>query len=360
MVVGQLLFRAEERETKMLSASVMSHPSRARAAADLLESLAPLDPVLAVDPEPEGPPSALAASLLAWGLVPQRASHHLVVQDDAELGPESIAEIRAAIAERPDSVIVFYVGWASASAQLVRARGALPRWGEIVDPYLPAVCVSMPAQLARMIASRPPTSELDDVNLLEAVREVGADVRAYYPSPVDHGALPSLVGNDHQGHRGAVTRGVSRPGGRTLTTRDVESFPVIDRTRDRSGLILRWLRRTTDRAWRVCSVSDGLSDLAVDASEIVYRAAERSLHWANPAGPESSARDLALLWLAAWGTAKEAARTAQRTQTLFDPEIARMNLDSAFAEWVGTAAGAWIPGLIDDAVAAARASGRAG
>lgn len=340
-----------------LSAAVMSHPSRADAARSLLERLEPLEPSLALDPDPDGPPSALAASLLAWGGARTDATHHLVVQDDAELVPDAVDRIRSSITERPDDVLVHYVGWSTASAQLVRASGALPHWGEIVDPYLPAVCVSMPADLARDIARRPPTSLLDDVNLRHALAERGREVWACYPSAADHGQLPSLVGNDRQGSRGAVSRG----GGDALagsTTDAVSAFPVIDRRGGDGQLLLRWLERGQDVAWRVRSVNDGLRAAGEDPVEVVRTAAERARELAGNVGAEVNPRDLALLWLACRGTVREASRVSRHCRRTLDPAAARLNLEHAIAEWTGVPSPIWSV-LVDDAFDDARSASEA-
>ncbi|MFJ8849181.1 hypothetical protein [Streptomyces sp. NPDC102437] len=87
----------------------MAHPVRLPQAQDLAARLR-LDG-LALDPDPEGPLSALRTALVAWAAVTPRASHHLVVQDDVDAPVELLEIVGRAAARLPDEALVFYTNW---------------------------------------------------------------------------------------------------------------------------------------------------------------------------------------------------------------------------------------------------------
>ncbi|MFG2525424.1 hypothetical protein [Streptomyces sp. NPDC048527] len=89
-----------------VSSAVMTHPVRLVQAQHLAARLR-LDG-LAVDPDPQGPPSALRTALVAWSAAAPGASHHLVVQDDVDAPAELLEIVTRAAARFPDEALVFY------------------------------------------------------------------------------------------------------------------------------------------------------------------------------------------------------------------------------------------------------------
>ncbi|WP_218922737.1 hypothetical protein [Streptomyces vietnamensis] len=92
--------------TTHLSSAVMTHPVRLAQAKELVARLG-LDH-LVVDPDPDGPPSALRTALLAWAAADPGAGHHLVVQDDVDAPAELLEIVARAAARFPDEALVHY------------------------------------------------------------------------------------------------------------------------------------------------------------------------------------------------------------------------------------------------------------
>ncbi|MFE0427438.1 hypothetical protein [Streptomyces sp. NPDC058953] len=63
-----------------VSSAVMTHPVRRAQAQELCDRLGLGG--LAMDPEPDGPPSALRTALVAWSRIADGATHQLFIQDD--------------------------------------------------------------------------------------------------------------------------------------------------------------------------------------------------------------------------------------------------------------------------------------
>ncbi|WP_344406380.1 hypothetical protein [Dactylosporangium fulvum] len=181
-----------------LSAVVMTHPSRRRAAEALRDRHPDLNLTIVEDPEPAGPPSALRTARLAWGAVTPDATHHLVVQDDMEL-VEGIAGLaRQAAVAMPDQILSLFSEWGSRTAHAVRL-GAIEgvSWVPVIDPYIPTAALLVPAQVARDLAKFPADdSAPDDVVLLEYVREHNLVAYVSIPNLAEHTGSQSLVGND--------------------------------------------------------------------------------------------------------------------------------------------------------------------
>lgn len=141
-----------------VSSAVMTHPVRLAQAQDLAERLR-LDG-LALDPAPEGPPSALRTALVAWSAAAPEASHHLVVQDDVDAPAELLEIVTGAAARFPDEALVFYTNWHArngAAARLAALAGA--SWVRAVpDEFTPSLAVCLPPRAPPPSAPTPVTA----------------------------------------------------------------------------------------------------------------------------------------------------------------------------------------------------------
>lgn len=184
----------------LLSTVIMAHPKRAESAVQLRESCPELDLRIVYDPEPEAPPSTLRTAALAWSAIAEGATHQLVLQDDVVLCDDFAAQLHAAVADMPDSPVFLYTDWGtkcSHALRLAALRGA--SWAEGVDPWVPAQAVLLPADIARgfidYVTERPHLD--DDALALEAyLRENKLTAFVCMPNLVQHGGIPSLLGND--------------------------------------------------------------------------------------------------------------------------------------------------------------------
>ncbi|WP_344075010.1 hypothetical protein, partial [Nocardiopsis metallicus] len=193
-----------------ISCAVMTHPRRAEAARRLAESLPELAPAVVVDPYPEGPPSTLRTSLAAWAAVPAWATHHLVLQDDAEPRPGLVEALTALVGAHPAEPVSLFCEWGSATATMAR-WAALGGYGlaECVDQYVPTVGILLPAATAsELVAAVSPEGreeEPDDEALARFLERTGRAALVTVPNLVEHDGDLSLVGN---GHRMGVRRSV--------------------------------------------------------------------------------------------------------------------------------------------------------
>ncbi|MER7701966.1 hypothetical protein ABTX81_03560 [Kitasatospora sp. NPDC097605] len=189
-----------------MSSAVMTHPVRlvqARELADRLELGG-----LALDPEPDGPPSALRTALVAWAAAEPGASHHLVVQDDVT-GPDTlVALVGRAAARFPDEALVFYTNWHArngAASRLAALAGAA--WVRAVpDEFTPSLAVCLPLDTAedfRRFATG--SAERHDDELFSVFfRARGRMGLIAVPNVVEHIGTSSINGHATQGIRLAV------------------------------------------------------------------------------------------------------------------------------------------------------------
>ncbi|WP_179199663.1 hypothetical protein [Streptomyces sp. NRRL B-24572] len=112
--------------TTHLSSAVMTHPVRLAQAKELVARLG-VDH-LVVDPDPDGPPSALRTALVAWAAADPGAGHHLVVQDDVDAPAEFLETVARAAARFPDEALVYYTNRhaRNGAAALAGASGSGP------------------------------------------------------------------------------------------------------------------------------------------------------------------------------------------------------------------------------------------
>ncbi|ANN15126.1 hypothetical protein SD37_05255 [Amycolatopsis orientalis] len=188
-----------------LSGAVMAHPRRREAA----EELARLDPAgalrVVLDPEPDGPPTALRTAKLAWSSVPGDATHFLVLQDDVELADGFFEHARKAAGQLPGDAIAFYANWNSRNGAAVRmAAAAGAAWATAVNEYAPCVAIMLPAAAARgyaPYADAHPEGWPCDVLMFRYLKAIGVPIRIAVPNTVQHSGLPSVAGNDAHGLR---------------------------------------------------------------------------------------------------------------------------------------------------------------
>lgn len=196
--------------TVMLSAAVMTHPSRARAAELLGQRHPELDLRIVSDPAPDGPASALRTAGRAWQAVRDGATHHLVLQDDSVLCEGFEASLREAVAARPGHAVCLFAEWGSRTAHVCRLaalRGAA--WAEVVDEYVPSLALVLPTDAALgfgEFADRAVREgeRIDDVAMRGYLRAAGIEVCALVPNLADHLPGASLAGNDIMGERRSV------------------------------------------------------------------------------------------------------------------------------------------------------------
>lgn len=193
-----------------ISCAVMSHPRRVETARRLAESLPDLSATVVMDPAPEGAPSTLRTSLAAWAAMPGWATHHLVLQDDAEPRPGMVEALTALVAARPGEPLSLFCEWGSATATMAR-WAALGGYGlaECVDQYVPTVGFLLPAAVARELVAavthEGQEEEPDDEALARFLERTGRAALVTVPNLVEHDGDLSLVGN---GHRMGVRRSV--------------------------------------------------------------------------------------------------------------------------------------------------------
>ncbi|MFF5711650.1 hypothetical protein [Streptomyces sp. NPDC012756] len=189
-----------------VSSAVMTHPVRLGQAQDLVDRLR-LDR-LALDPDPDGPPSALRTALVAWSAAAPGAGHHLVVQDDVD-APAELLEIVARAADRfPDEALVFYTNWHArngAAARLAALAGA--SWVRAVpDEFTPSLAVCLPTATAAAFRAFARDSEErhDDELFTVFFRGRGRMSLLAVPNVVEHIGTSSINGHAAQGIRLAV------------------------------------------------------------------------------------------------------------------------------------------------------------
>ncbi|WP_229402108.1 hypothetical protein [Micromonospora okii] len=228
-----------------LSACVMAHPARRAAAERLAVALAGLDAAVATDPEPGRPGGTLRTSRLAWSRVAPDATHHLVVQDDSVLAPDFVRHALAGARALPGHALGLFTEWGSFTSYALRIAALVGTdWVEVVDGYMPAQALILPADVAREFdryAARATTGEEpDDEMLLGFLRAVGVPMVVSVSNLVQHGDEVSIAGNGWHGLRKAACwRAGPGPGGTVLDRIAVVPFfswftgKAICRFRDR-------------------------------------------------------------------------------------------------------------------------------
>jgi hypothetical protein len=244
----------------VLSAAIMTHPARLRQAEDLCEKHPELSATVVADPEPGAVRSALRCAREAWRAVPPEATHHLVLQDDAELCDGFLDAVLDAVAMRPDDALALFTEWGSRTAHLSRIaaiRGA--GWAEAVDEYVPSLALILPAEAARRFAGFEYQSTADDVAMRAFLDEVGIAAYVRVPNLVEHRAMPSVAGNDEMGERRSVCY---FPHATEVSSIAVDGLPVVPHFSWWEGRSVCRVR--SDTSWRKIPTRDFLADRGVD------------------------------------------------------------------------------------------------
>ncbi|MEU5162234.1 hypothetical protein AB0G74_21865 [Streptomyces sp. NPDC020875] len=131
-----------------VSSAVMTHPVRRVQAQELCDRLGLGG--LAVDPEPDGPPSALRTALVAWSRVADGATHQLMIQDDVA-APDDFVDLVSHCADRfPADALAYYTNWHArngAAARLAALAGA--GWVRAVpEEFTPTLAIVLPVATA--------------------------------------------------------------------------------------------------------------------------------------------------------------------------------------------------------------------
>ncbi|MBE1574373.1 hypothetical protein ACFORH_35185 [Amycolatopsis roodepoortensis] len=192
-----------------LSGAVMTHPKRIDAARAVADGLPELGLQVVVDPEPEGPPAALRAARLAWAAVDPGATHHLVIQDDAVPSADFTRRLNSLIAAQPDAAVSLFTEWGSRTSHVIRIAAMLGyTMAPVVDDYIPAVALVLPAEVARgfeeYVQAKVDEGAPDDVALLDYLSDLGIRTVIPVANLVDHRDDISLVGNNVMGNRSAA------------------------------------------------------------------------------------------------------------------------------------------------------------
>jgi hypothetical protein len=193
-----------------VSCAIMAHPDRAERAEGLRAALGGMGASIVYDPDPAGPRTAVRTAAAAWAALPGGATHHLVLQDDAEPVPGFAERLRRLMTAVPDRPISLFAEWGCVTATMVR-------WGvlagadlvECVDTYVPTQGVVLPAALvpglvAAMREALAAGKTDDDVVLREYLDDLGTRALVAVPHLVQHGDRESLMNHQAAGLRRAT------------------------------------------------------------------------------------------------------------------------------------------------------------
>jgi len=250
-----------------LSASIMTHPRRMESATRLSETYPELGLRIAVDPEPESPPSTLRTALRAWQMIDPDATHHLVLQDDVILCDDFRSVLLDAIATMPGHPLALFAEWGSRTAHMMRLaalRGAC--WAEAADTMVPAQAVVLPAALAQGFIARvtgdPDIGDDDAIVLASYLESVEAVLYVPTVSLVDHTTVPSLLGNDLvSGPRRSPCFTPGLATAQPWTSSVLAGLPVVPYLSTLEGRSVCCLRDARARAeWSMVPARDWLGD----------------------------------------------------------------------------------------------------
>ncbi|MGA4844481.1 hypothetical protein [Streptomyces sp. G45] len=271
----------------------MTHPVRLAQARDLADRLG-LDG-LAVDPDPQGPPSALRTALVAWSAAGAGASHHLVVQDDVEAPPELRRIVADAAARFPDEALVYYTNWHArngGAARLAALAGAC--WVRAVpDEFTPSLAVCLPVATAAAFRSyaKDSAERHDDELFSVFFRGRGRMALLAVPNIVEHIGTSSINGHAAQGIRLAVCPTSAADAEPLLAHGPVLEDPGwVPYMRYGEGFIrLPGQERGADggrghHPWREALPATGLTEAGVDAARAAHMPEELAAAVAAPFG----------------------------------------------------------------------------
>lgn len=181
----------------VLTASVMTHPLRATRAESLCSELGPEHAWAAVDPHPQGPPSALRSARVAFAQAArEKEGHHLVLQDDVILSSGFVDAVQDAVTEFPESALSFFLEWGSRTAYLARwAAFTGADAVSVINPYMPTLAMVLPrriaVELARFLELQGRANEPDDREVLRFLRGAGIPMLVMVPTPSSTTTCPA-------------------------------------------------------------------------------------------------------------------------------------------------------------------------
>ncbi len=211
----------ERSATVLICPTVMTHPVRLDDAKSVAAKLG-IDDVV-IDPEPDGPPSPLRTSALAWKSTSAKATHRLVVQDDIEAPPNFLELARIAIERRPRAAISYYTSWDSRNGSAVRLA-ALTGAGlvrAVRNEWTPSVALVLPAALGHEFAryaEKATGFNFNDDTCMRAFL-TAADYPSYLtvPNIVEHTGDLTISGKQGHGMRKAACYIVGQLASSSLT-----------------------------------------------------------------------------------------------------------------------------------------------
>lgn len=235
----------------VLSAAVMAHPARLRAAEELRDRHPELDLRIVVDPTPTVDGGPLRTARMAWDAVTPDATHHLVIQDDSALCASFREQVERAIAAKPHHALALYAEWGSNTSYACRLAAFVgAAWAEPIDHYLPTQALVLPAEVARGFSSFVEyAGPHDDMAMLGYLAKEGVTALAAMPNLVEDSSLPSIVGHDFLGHRASVCF-LAEPGIVDWSTDAVAptTVPVLDPVTGQPMSLVQYNSSRTD--WR--------------------------------------------------------------------------------------------------------------
>lgn len=266
-------------QAPVLSAVVMTHPARGRAAESLIRHHAELGLRVAADPDPGGPSSPLRTARVAWGMASEGATHHLVLQDDTELCDGFTGAVHAAIAARPGEAVCLFAEWGSRTSHVCRlAALAEADWAEVADEYVPSQALVLPTAVARGFAEFASHAESlgernDDVALAGFLRAESVPVHVPVPNLADHVPVASLADHDIMGVRRSVCfAGALSPIPGCWPGSAVSGLPVVPHFSWWEGRSVCCLRdQAAPGGWRKVATMDVLSERGISARSLRQR-----------------------------------------------------------------------------------------
>lgn len=196
--------------TVRLSVAIQHHPSRAELLPALLERLIGLDVEVVADPDPTGQPSPWRCYEACLRSTPEWATHRLVIQDDAVPCAGFPEAVTAALEQREDRPIAFWVGGLPADAckAMRDARREARRWVDLSPwSWFPCVAAAWPTDMVtRLLAwletSRAQPTRADDAVTARFLQSERIWPLATVPSLVEHpDVVPSVIGRKAWGGR---------------------------------------------------------------------------------------------------------------------------------------------------------------
>lgn len=186
----------------MIQCAIQSHPARASLAHALADRLAALHPVICEDPDPEAGPGPWRSFELCLQTASGRASHLLVIQDDAETCPGFTSAVRRIARVVGDAALVCLWHGEYPRTTALQVKRAAERGESLalitVAQWVPLVATLWPARLATQCLAdvgTPPLAYADDNIIGRWTTRSRTRVLVSVPNLVEHpDTLPSLMG----------------------------------------------------------------------------------------------------------------------------------------------------------------------